>query len=46
VTDQQHTQLPAAAPPGGFDPETFLVVPARNFEDLRIGEVFRAPAAP
>ncbi|MEV7186848.1 MaoC/PaaZ C-terminal domain-containing protein [Kitasatospora sp. NPDC093102] len=27
-----------------FDPEAFLVVPARTFEDLRIGEVFRAPS--
>jgi hypothetical protein len=26
-----------------FDPDAFLVVPARTFEDLRIGEVFRAP---
>jgi MaoC like domain len=27
-----------------FDPDAFLVVPARTFEDLRIGEVFRAPS--
>lgn len=27
-----------------FDPNAFLVVPARTFEDLRIGEVFRAPS--
>jgi acyl dehydratase len=27
-----------------FDPDAFLVVPARMFEDLRIGEVFRAPS--
>jgi acyl dehydratase len=27
-----------------FDPGAFLVVPARTFEDLRIGEVFRAPS--
>jgi hypothetical protein len=26
-----------------FDPDAFLVVPARTFEDLRIGEAFRAP---
>jgi hypothetical protein len=26
-----------------FDPDAFLIVPARTFEDLRIGEVFRAP---
>src|ERR1700754_5172395 len=27
-----------------FEPDAFLVVPARTFEDLRIGEVFRAPS--
>jgi hypothetical protein len=27
-----------------FDPDAFLVVPARTFEDLRIGEVFRGPS--
>ena len=27
-----------------FDPDAFLIVPARTFEDLRIGEVFRAPS--
>jgi acyl dehydratase len=27
-----------------FNPNDFLVVPARTFEDLRIGEVFRAPS--
>jgi acyl dehydratase len=42
--DRQHTQPRAAAAAGGFDPETFLVVPARDFEDLRVGEVFRAPS--
>jgi acyl dehydratase len=26
-----------------FDPSNFTVVPARTFEDLRVGEVFRAP---
>ena len=29
-----------------FDPDAFVIVPARTFEDLRIGEVFMAPAAP
>ncbi|MCS0600045.1 MaoC family dehydratase [Streptomyces sp. LP11] len=33
-----------SADPAGFDPDTFLVVPARTFEDLRVGEVFRAPS--
>src|ERR1700754_57897 len=27
-----------------FDPAAFLIVPARTFEDLRVGEVFRAPS--
>ncbi|MGW1161990.1 MaoC family dehydratase [Streptomyces sp. NPDC002519] len=27
-----------------FDPEQFLVVPARTFDDLKVGEVFRAPS--
>ncbi|MCE0445793.1 hypothetical protein LT493_15255 [Streptomyces tricolor] len=37
---------PRTAPvtPEAFDPETFHVVPARTFEDLRVGEVFRAPS--
>ncbi|MEE1810314.1 MaoC family dehydratase [Streptomyces sp. BE133] len=42
--DQQDTQQSAAAAPPAFDPDAFLVVPARTFEDLRIGEVFRAPS--
>jgi acyl dehydratase len=27
-----------------FDPDKFLIVPARKFEDQRVGEVFRAPS--
>jgi acyl dehydratase len=27
-----------------FDPDKLLIVPARTFEDLRVGEVFRAPS--
>ena len=27
----------------GFDPAKWLIVPPRTFEDLRVGEVFRAP---
>jgi acyl dehydratase len=27
-----------------FDPATFTVVPPRRFEDLRVGDVFRAPS--
>ncbi|MDQ1065096.1 MaoC family dehydratase [Streptomyces canus] len=30
--------------PEPFDPASFAVVPARTFEDLRVGEVFRAPS--
>jgi hypothetical protein len=27
-----------------FDPASFLLVPAKRFEDLKIGDVFRAPS--
>jgi len=27
-----------------FDPERFLLVPARTFSDLQIGDIFRAPS--
>ena len=27
-----------------FDPASFTVVPPRRFEDLRVGDVFRAPS--
>jgi acyl dehydratase len=27
-----------------FDPNDFLVVPARTFEDLKVGDIFRAPS--
>jgi acyl dehydratase len=27
-----------------FDPKDFLIVPARKFEDLRVGDIFRAPS--
>ena len=27
-----------------FDPEKFLLVPPRRFEDLKIGDIFRAPS--
>ena len=30
--------------PGSFDPVGFTVVPPQRFEDLRVGEVFRAPS--
>jgi acyl dehydratase len=28
----------------GFDPKSFLVVPAKRFEDLKVGDIFRAPS--
>src|SRR5215471_1689547 len=31
------------APPN-FDPVSFTVLPPRRFEDLRVGDVFRAPS--
>jgi acyl dehydratase len=30
--------------PRDFDPVSFTVVPPRKFEDLRVGDVFRAPS--
>jgi acyl dehydratase len=36
------TDQPETAP--AFDPGNFTVVPARTFEDLRVGEIFRAPS--
>jgi len=30
--------------PGSFDPVGFTVVPPRKFEDLHVGDVFRAPS--
>src|SRR6202167_2798948 len=27
-----------------FDPTSFLIVPAKRFEDLRVGDIFRAPS--
>src|SRR5580658_7903692 len=29
---------------GTFDPKEFLMVPAKRFEDLKVGDVFRAPS--
>jgi acyl dehydratase len=34
----------AADQPRDFDPVSFTVVPPRRFEDLRVGDVFRAPS--
>ena len=32
------------AHPAAFDPTSFLIVPAKRFEDLRKGDIFRAPS--
>ena len=34
---------PAASGPDQFDPATFTVVEPRTFEDLMVGDIFRAP---
>ena len=34
----------SASAPAAFDPLNFLVVPARTFAQLQVGEVFRAPS--
>ena len=36
------TEIPETAQ--AFDPRSFTVVPARTFDDLRVGEIFRAPS--
>ena len=28
----------------GFDPTSFLIVPAKRFDDLKVGDIFRAPS--
>ena len=35
---------PTAVDPTAFDPTDFALVPARTFEELEVGEVFRAPS--
>ena len=35
---------PAASGPGQFDPAAFTVVEPRTFEDLKVGDIFRAPS--
>src|SRR5437016_12979763 len=34
----------AAEQPRDFDPVSFTVVPPRRFEDLKVGDIFRAPS--
>lgn len=38
-----NTQLPPKTQTD-FDPQNFLLMPARRFEDLKLGEIFRAPS--
>jgi acyl dehydratase len=35
---------PAASGTAAFDPTSFLVVPAKRFQDLHRGDIFRAPS--
>lgn len=35
---------PTASAKKPFDPADFLIVPAKTFEDLKVGDVFRAPS--
>src|ERR1700756_3225772 len=35
---------PTASGPDQFDPATFTVVEPRTFEDLKVGDIFRAPS--
>lgn len=46
LTTSQHTSASTANVFGGdhFDPAKWLLVPARTFEDLKVGDVFRAPS--
>jgi acyl dehydratase len=41
VDDKLH-EAPKTAT--SFDPASFLLVPAKRFEDLRVGDIFRAPS--
>jgi acyl dehydratase len=38
------TAPPATEVALAFDPESFLLVPAKAFSDLRVGDIFRAPS--
>jgi hypothetical protein len=35
---------PTASGPDQFDPATFTVVEPRTFQDLKVGDIFRAPS--
>jgi acyl dehydratase len=40
----EQKQQGEATTTNGFDPASFLVVPAKRFEDLKVGDIFRAPS--
>jgi acyl dehydratase len=42
--DKMNSTTDMRETPRAFDPSNFTVVPARTFEDLRVGEIFRAPS--
>lgn len=42
LEDSKHPSLPKSQI--DFDPNTFLIVPPRTFEDLKLGDIFRAPS--
>ena len=44
AADRMNSHTDRSNQPGSFDPVGFTVVPPRRFEDLRVGEVFRAPS--
>src|SRR6266853_2850394 len=44
TVERMNSQTDRRNQPGSFDPSNFTVVPARTFEDLRVGEIFRAPS--
>jgi acyl dehydratase len=42
MIDQKLDGVPKTV--ASFDPSSFLIVPAKGFEDLRVGDIFRAPS--
>ena len=40
----QSISSPETQPP--FDPKNYPIVPPKRFEDLKVGDVFRAPGGP
>jgi acyl dehydratase len=44
VTERSPTDQPTASGRAEFDPTAFTLVEPRTFEDLKVGEIFRAPS--